>query len=304
MSLKYRNSNYYFNQHPDLIGFRKGVPDDIRIAVFGSTYSLYAFQSLGKVADASSFNFSLNAESLELDYQLLQQYSSHIHPGAIVIFCLAPCVCYWRYSMGSHYNAYVLLEKKNNPFFNYQEYIKSKFPLDNPIQYLKDRVHFILDDERILNLDEHFPFSVSYEQAIRNMKSQAEGWIKLFHLKDLRSSNHDKRNLNNLDYNTKVLTKMVNLCLSKGFSPVFVKIPFAQTLNYYFGKDFLDNGLSKMETDSTREEKIAMYDYRVNAEFQNNISLYCDGGFRLNKEGSRIFCKMLMSHLIEDGLLK
>lgn len=294
---RYKKTNWFLNQHIELENYSKVPSKPIDLAVFGSTYALYSFQSLQKLVGEHSLNFSLNAESLELDSLLLQRYIGNIKEGGTVFFVLAPCVCYYRYYQSNPYNAYFLLNKKDLPNYNWIKNFKFNHPLIFNGKIIKNIFHVLVDNPRLKSLDEFFPVTMTQENSIKNMRSMAEGWKRLFHLKDLKEETHDSTNLANLDFNANVLANMLNTCRKYNITPYFVIPPFSKELNQYFGKDFLECGLYKMLKLADPKGEITVLDYREEEYFQDNISLYADGGFRLNEEGSRIFCKKIIRNL-------
>ena len=83
----YKRTNFYKNQFLTAYDFMNEIPYNLKLAVFGSTYTKFAFNSMKKLR-LNAMNFSLDAECLECDKELLDQYGKHISPGAVVIFSL------------------------------------------------------------------------------------------------------------------------------------------------------------------------------------------------------------------------
>ena len=294
----YKRTKYFRNQHLDLESYRKGVPSEIDIAVFGSTYSLYGFQALHKFYGDRCFNFSLNAESIAQDALLFRQYKKHFSIGGIVIFTLAPCVCYYAYEQSPQYNSYFLLARREIPNFVFWESLKFKYPLLENLKQLFYSFKYSLSSQNgIQTLDDCFPQSVSQQVAADNMRVMAEGWINLFHLKNLKDKNENEENEKNLYENVVHLREMINDCLSHHIQPVIVIPPFSATLNQFFGEAFLKHGMYRLIQKAVGEENVLIFNYLEDVDFQENSSLFTDGGFRLNQAGSTLLCKKVIREL-------
>ena len=150
-----------------------------------------------------------------------------------------------------------------------------------------------------MSLDALFPPSVSEEVAKMNMKGMAEGWMHLFRLPNLREKNQDALNERALKENATDLKSMIDDCIQHEIVPVIVITPFAKELTNYFGKAFLDNGMYKLIQDAVGTHQVRVLDYLCDADFQDNRSLFADGGFRLNNAGSSLLCKKVMKELLE-----
>ena len=297
----YKQTDYFKWQHLELESYKQGVPEQLDCGGFGSTYALYAFQAMPQYhSNNRFFNFSLNAESIEQDYLLFNKYKSHFNKGAFVLFTLAPCVCYYTYEASPQYNSYFLLSHKELPNFKLSRFIRFKFPLLYDFKQIFRSLKFLLNDQKQeLGLDALFPQSVSEEVAKKNMRGMAEGWMHLFCLDNLKEKNQDVMNERALKANTNYLKAMINDCVQHGFIPVIVITPFAKELIHYFGKPFLDHGMYQLIRDAIGKHHVRLLDYLCDADYQDNRSLFVDGGFRLNYAGSSLLCKKIMNALLE-----
>ena len=296
----YKRTDYFKWQHLELGSYKQGVPKQLDCGVFGSTYALYAFQAMPQYhSNNRFFNFSLNAESIEQDYLLFNKYKTHFNKRAFVLFTLAPCVCYYTYKASPQYNSYFLLSHKEIPNFKLSRYLSYRLPLLSDFKQIFRSLKFLLSEQE-MSLDALFPPSVSEEVAKMNMKGMAEGWMHLFRLPNLREKNQDALNERALKENTNDLKVMIDDCIQHEIVPVIVITPFAKELTHYFGKDFLDNGMYKLIQDAVGTHQVRVLDYLYDADYQNNRSLFADGGFRLNNAGSSLLCKKVMKELLEN----
>lgn len=298
----YKQTDYFKWQHLELESYKQGVPEQLDCGVFGSTYALYAFQAMPQYhLNNRFFNFSLNAESIEQDYLLFNKYKSHFNKGAFILFTLAPCVCYYTYEESPQYNSYFLLSHKEIPNFKLSRFIRFRFPLLSDFKQIFRSLKFLLNGQKQeLSLDALFPQSVSEEVAKMNMKGMAEGWMHLFRLANLKEKNRDVMNEKALKANTSYLKAMIDDCVQHEIVPVIVITPLAKELTNYFGKAFLDNGMYKLIQDAVGTHQVHLLDYLYDVDFQDNRSLFADGGFRLNNAGSSLLCKKIMKELLKD----
>jgi len=294
----YKRTDYFKWQHLELESYKQGVPKQLDCGVFGSTYALYAFQAMPQYhSNNRFFNFSLNAESIEQDYLLFNKYKTHFNKRAFVLFTLAPCVCYYTYKASPQYNSYFLLSHKEIPNFKLSRYLSYRLPLLSDFKQIFRSLKFLLSEQE-MSLDALFPPSVSEEVAKMNMKGLAEGWMHLFRLPNLREKNQDALNERALKENTNDLKSMIDDCIQHEIVPVIVITPFAKELTNYFGKAFLDNGMYKLIQEAVGTHQVRVLDYLYDADYQNNRSLFADGGFRLNNAGSSLLCKKVMKELL------
>ena len=296
----YKQTDYFKWQHLELESYKQGVPERLDCGGFGSTYALYAFQAMPQYhSNNRFFNFSLNAESIEQDYLLFNKYKTHFNKRAFVLFTLAPCVCYYTYKASPQYNSYFLLSHKEIPNFKLSRYLSYRLPLLSDFKQIFRSLKFLLSEQE-MSLDALFPPSVSEEVAKMNMKGLAEGWMHLFRLPNLREKNQDALNERALKENTNDLKSMIDDCIQHEIVPVIVITPFAKELTNYFGKAFLDNGMYKLIQEAVGTHQVRVLDYLYDADYQNNRSLFADGGFRLNNAGSSLLCKKVMKELLEN----
>ena len=296
----YKRTDYFKWQHLELGRYKQGVPKQLDCGVFGSTYALYAFQAMPQYhSNNHFFNFSLNAESIKQDYLLFNKYKTHFNKRAFVLFTLAPCVCYYTYKASPQYNSYFLLSHKEIPNFKLSRYLSYRLPLLSDFKQIFSSLKFLLSEQE-MSLDALFPPSVSEEVAKMNMKGLAEGWMHLFRLPNLREKNQDALNERALKENANDLKVMIDDCIQHEMIPVIVITPFAKELTNYFGKAFLDNGMYKLIQDAVGTHQVRVLDYLYDVDYQNNRSLFADGGFRLNNAGSSLLCKKVMKELLEN----
>ncbi len=299
----YKRTNAYKNQLVTVKGYLDGVPDNLKLACFGSTYAKFAFNALDEL-NVQSFNFSLDAECLQCDRKLLEQYAKKFSPGCVVVFGLAACIACCKEEevvVFKPWNYFKVLDKKRLPkrlsrSFKYR--LGYHFPL---LQNMRQAVRIFFDIPPITDVVENFPSYCSITQARDNMKGMAEGWIKLFHLYDLKKNNLSEENLKRISTNALTLTEMVKYSRNMDCNPVIVIIPSSAELNKHFSDQFVESTLLKMVNDVQKATGVCVFDYRKDEAFQHDPSLFVDGGFRMSKYGSVKFVRQLIRDLNKKG---
>ena len=295
----YMSSVAYKNTNVAISKFKEKIPDHLQFVNFGSTYAMYAFNGYNDLK-LNAFNFSIDAQSLEMDDRLLRKYASHIAPGATVVISLAACVTYYRYSMvADKAKYYEFLGKDDIPDYSIVKFIKSRYPITP--RRIKSMAASMVKVQRTKSLYSEYASPLPMEAMKKNMKGMVDGWIKLFHLKDLKRKDDNPVNEANKSFNTKMLRLMFEYCLTKGWKPVVVIPPFSDLLNAYFGDEFVSSSLGDMINNAIGDFDISLIDYRKHPSFQEDYASFLDGGFRLNKNGSIKFIKMVLHDLNGKG---
>jgi hypothetical protein len=73
-------------------------------------------------------------------------------------------------------------------------------------------------------------------------------------------------------------------------------------LNKYFSHEFTEQLIDRSVNKVIENRNVPFLNYQWNSEFQNNYSLFTDGGFRLNEVGSEIFGRKVFHDLKGYGI--
>lgn len=207
---------------------------------------------------------------------------------------------YYRYSMVSNKTRYYeFFDKKDIPNYSLSCAIRHYFPLS--FGHMKAMIGAIIRHHEVKDIYSGYPSVLSREAMELNMRGMANGWIRMFHLTDLKQRDSNVDNEHNKDFNTNLLRSMFEFCLSKGWKPVVVITPFSDILNKYFGDEFITTTLGDMVNKATEGLHVDVLDYRVHPAFQQDYSSFLDGGFRLTKKGSIKFVKLVLNDLNMKG---
>lgn len=299
----YKRTNAYKNQFVTIRRYLDGVPDNLKIACFGSTYAKFAFNALDEL-NIQGFNFSLDAECLQCDRKLLEQYAGKLSSGCIVIFGLAACIacCKEEETVTLCYkNYFKVLDSKRLPK-TLSRSIKYRLGSCLPLMHnLKQGVRIFFDVPLINDVVEKYPIYCPNAQARENMNHMAQGWMKLFNLPDLKQTNLSEENNKRISTNASTLKEMIEYSRKMGWNPVIVIVPSSAELNKHFSDQFIEATLMKMVNKVQKTTGVCVFDYRKDGVFQRDPSLFVDGGFRMSKYGSIMFIRQLIRDLNKKG---
>lgn len=297
----YKRTEVYKNLNITRRRFLDGVPANLKIVNFGSNYMMYACNNY-KELELKGFNFSMPAQSLEIDESLLYQYSDFFSKDCIVVLGLAACVPFYGYSFCSDPEKYYdIIKKKYLPVFSLKIWLKSAFVIS--LKKLRVMVKAMLKPVGTIREITYSQRQINDKEKIKAlMKNYAKGWEQMFHLKNLKDTNFESCHLDKLDESTKILKRMFSFCKEKGFIPVVVLPPFGEELNKYYSEKFISESLKKCIKNT--EINVPIFDYRVNQNFQRHPELFLDGAFSLNKHGSLKWMKMFLKDLKKEGVIQ
>ena len=300
LNILYRHSESYRNRNVTKRRFFDGVPNNLKVVNFGSNYMMYAFDNYREL-NISGFNFSMPAQSLEIDEALLHQYSSHFSKGCIVIFGVAACVPFYGFSYCNDPEKYYdIIKSRYLPSWNLKYTLKAFFPLRlKQWRLVKGLIYKEGPITDISAFTKQIEDDASCKKAMNNY---ALGWQNMFHFKSLKQTDFDKDQLESLNKNTIVLKRMFSFCKEKGFIPVVLIPPFGKELNQYYSEDFISASLKKCLKQAGQD--VPVFDYRTHSSFQEHPNLFFDGAFSLNKRGSLKMMKLFFEELKNNNIIK
>lgn len=295
----YKQTNDFKRKNFSFFRF-KTVPKKLKMVNFGTTNALFAFNSY-KELGLRGYNFSMQTESFEGDSLLLKHFTPNIAHDAIVCFTLAPCVGFYRNKMLPHELDYYLITGQGVENTRIKYCINKLLPLF-PFK-IKRGLHIIKDSNPINDILDLESITIDEKNAMKRMADMIVAWKNLFNLSSLEQTELGEDNIRNLNDNLFLLKKMVLNSKEHLWQPIIVITPFSKYLNKYISNNFIDVSIGHMINEITKEMKVPIFDYRTDAEFQDNLSLFLDGGFRLSKKGSEIFMKKLCYDITSRGII-
>jgi len=293
----YKKSAAYKNEQIDIKDFLENRDKIGKIACTGSTYSKFAYGSMESLR-ISHRDFTLQAESLEMDYRILIENIGKISKDGIVFITVASC-CFLYDGNKDNPLYSLILTNRGNPYSS----IKGAFNLTLPVfVHPRKAGKLIRKADEYKNIYDSVPVVISEDHSKDTMKRYADGWIKMFSLKDLKTPKLSDANKNEIEKNCKHLEDMIELCLKNDLHPVIVVPPFSDRMNQYFSLDFTRTLVDVNVTRVIGNRNIPFLNYQWDDAFQKEYSLFVDGGFRLNKMGSEVFIRRLLRDLNSFGL--
>lgn len=294
---KAKATNAYNNLCIDIKTFRDGLPEKIQVVNMGSTYSKFAFSSLGDKY-LNYADFSLQSESLEMDTAILNHYIDRLEHGCVVVVVVAACLLLYRQT-GEDLLYYQILDNKEIPTYSIKKKIKVLFPI---LKRKRLIIKLIKDDSKWETIYDSQKVNLSEQEAIAYLDGLELAWEKLFHLQDLKSTDLSEENYDNINLNKNCLRQIVEKCKEKSLRPIIVVPPFSERLNERFSKEFTDKVVDSNLRQVSQELEVPYLNYQYDDYFQDKENLYIDKGFRLNYLGSTLFVERLCSDLRTIGI--
>lgn len=302
----YKKTNDYKNKFVTIRGYEDGVPMNIKVAAFGSTYGKYAFNTLAEMK-ISGFNFCLEAEPLQCDLKLMKKYANHLAPNCIVFINLAACVACCKeeelvvLNFRNYYKLFGFRNASNSLKYNIRYWLKYLFPIG--VKNVKKFGRILFDTPLVNDVADRHPVSVSDNEARKNMQNMANGWINMFHLKDLKAAELPDEIQRRVAENERTLNDIITYCFQKNWQPVVVIPPVSSELNKHFSETFNEKVLINIVSNCTKGKNVPVYNFFRSEAFQYNWALFCDGGFRLNRYGSKKFIRHLFREMNTKGII-
>lgn len=286
-----KSTNYYLNQNPYLEQYKEGMEEQLEVVNLGSTYARYAFGDYDNIRK-KCFNFAINHQGLEMDYNILKNYTKNIKKGSVVFIVLSVCIFLYKEKEGKDIY-YDILDKKNNPFFSFFYATKRKMPLLSNMKLIKK---IVKDDEEYINIYARGR-CIEQNQAKKNMNNLVNIWKKLFNISDFHNLVLDKEKIDIMSENVENVKNIIDWCEINDFCPIIVIPPVSRELISYFDEDGLQKILYSNISKITANRRVQVMDYLKEDSFYDDIYLFNDGGYCLSKRGSIQFLRKIFMKL-------
>ena len=290
----YKRTNHNKNFFENTEKFIVGVPKNLEIVCTGSSYAKFGIDF--EQTEYMGFNFGIFPQSLNYDYKLLQQYSTNMKSGCVVLITLAPLVFgFVDYENdSSNYKYYKFLKRK---YINNYRFKTKVTHIIFPLLATPRLAKYIFHDVPCIQYDE---FATSEEHSRDEAMIRMKGWCGQFQINDLKDYTVTDE-MNRIFYKTStILNNMIKFCLLKDFTPVIVIPPVSNSLYKMFSKEFLDVYL--YENIKRCNENITVLNYLGDNEL-SNYKNYSNSDF-MNKLGRGKFTEVLIRDLKAMNLLK
>ena len=272
----WKKTNYYYNLRILYKSFIQ-KKTNFKILNLGSTYAKYAFGTYEDL-HINGVNFAMNSQSLFCDKLVLEKYLKNVQKGGIVVIPVVVCL--------------MLFDNNDN-----QKLIKQIFKNHIPQKKRIKMYRKVVKDD-LYKLRDIYDGDPCYcLNCDSKLDSLEEIWLKLFGLNDLKEINLSENNIRTIKKNTVILEEIVETCLIHDLKPVIVTPPFSKALESRFSSEFKNVVLYKSINTIVEKYNVLFLDYQRNSELFEESGVYIDGGFCLNKRGSKLFLKKLMNDL-------
>lgn len=286
LSLAYRSS-WYDELFPECKKFWDHREFDLDVVNLGSTSGLNAFNYSGLAVRAA--NWAMPRNSLKGDLAILENYSSYLRKGAVVIIPLCPFS-----SLSGSYDCsedryYTILSPRSLSGFSRRRLERILAIKNSPLRYIPF-VEFIREIKRLI-----IPRSNARIAPI-NMEEDAQSWIdgwqKEFCVKDF-SYPLSLVNEDGVHDAVQILNRMIAFCKVHGFRPVLTIPPMHRSLAEKFTPQMQDVLLGSLEK---RINGVSIMNFMDNPEFSLDDSLFANS-FLLNKIGAEKFTRKLLRQI-------
>lgn len=289
----YINTNHYENSRID---FRKCTLENAHRAHFvnlGSTYSKFAFGTSSSL-DIRMLDLSMRSQGLDSDYKLLKSFIPHLISGSTVLIVIAPCLLLYRENSSSRQLKDALLANgllKSGLSTN----LGGQFPL---LQNWKKAKYILNDEPPLRDIYDTYKEPLSKKEKEAEINALFKTWEHLFNINDFKSNTLSNELGVSIGKNMETLSAIADCCRRAHLNCAIVSVPFSRNLNARFSDEFVNAAMVNPIRCFTEENAdIPFLDYRLHPDFQANESLFLDGGFRLNKRGSKLFLQHLSNDL-------
>ena len=296
ISFLYKKTNDYRNARIDIKTFDQKMSTKFGIVNLGSTYSKYAFGASSEL-NLKWGDFSLQAQSLEMDYRILKKYIDNIETDGVVLIVVAACLMLYK-EAGTNPLYYDILDKNENAEYSLKQKLISRFPL---IKNPKRAVAIFKDKAPYDNVYDNYPDVLNEEQSQAELLHLVNVWKQLFGLKDMKSVEVPLEIKKNIEHNQELLDQIIALCLEHNVRPVVVVPPFSERLNSFFSPEFKREIVEQKILECIGDRAIPFFNYQDDPYFQSRPELFTDGGFKLNERGSKIFIQKFLGDLAKQG---
>lgn len=288
----YRKTNHYYNNYCfEKKYFKIKDYNSITNIVTGTSNALAAVASFQK--NENYLILARRHQGLITDYYLLNSVVDKAGRGTNVLLFFSPSVLLFDEKIKTN------LERnlKSIPSIIVSPTaltrLKVRFPLVFDIRQIK---YILFDEKRKSDFYVNKTETISVSQAEKKAKLLTESWKKQFNINDFTMQEIYKNRQSIVDENKKYIISMIELCKEYELNPIIVSSPFSQKLLDILGEEFI-NYFNDLITDICKKESVTYLNYIKDEDFVQSYSLFSDGCFVLNKQGSYIFMRKITKQI-------
>jgi len=283
-----KQTNWYKNQFIDSQKFLKDIPHNLEICNLGSNPGKFAFEYDDTLLKGE--NWAIGPQSLSYDFRVLKNYFSYLQDGGTVLIAIAPLSSCLTDYKDDRTNAKYYPFLDTSLIINYATSLNLRY-LQFPILFAPKAVKFLIrdipSDTRFL-LSTNPMNSAEIEQDAINW---INGWKNQFSITDMSSKIVSEENQSAIEYNTNLLSEMIEFCTVRNLKPILVLPPVTKALRSKFPEIFLELYVYSFIRNSNTQH-IKVLDYFNDERFTDN-GLYFNSFF-LNSKGRRLFTNSVL----------
>ena len=286
-----RQTNWYKNQFLDSEKFHKEFPHDIEICNLGSNSGKFAFAYNDTIVKGE--NWAVGPQSFSYDFQVLKNYFSYLKDGGIVLITMCPLGSCLRDYPGEQVNIkyYPILD--SSLIVNYSHIINLRY-VHYPVLSTPMAIRFLIrdvpsDDRLLLSTN-----PMNSEEIEQDADNWINGWKNQFSIPDLNSEIVSKENQSAIEYNTKLLSDMIDFCIVRNLKPILVLPPVTKSLRSKFSEIFLELYVYSFIRNAN-SRNIKVLDYFDDIRFMDS-DLYFNSFF-MNSKGRKLFTNYVLKDI-------
>jgi len=286
-----KRTNWYKSHLSDGLKFRKDISCELDLCNLGSNSGKYAFnyEETGMKCE----NWAVGPQTLTYDFKVLKNYFSYLKDGATVLIPVCPfsaCIKDFDNEDVNH-KYYSFLHPRLILNFSYKTKVEVMRFVNSPFQHsLLMSVKRLIRDIPYVDTQK----SISDEHLLElDANSWMTSWTNQFLISNLDAPVSD-RNLECIQYNTRLLSEMILFCLERNLKPVVILPPVSKALSSKFTEFFRDNYIYSYIQEST-QGRVLFLNYFDDSRFSDS-DLYFNA-YYLNKKGSLLFTTQVLKDL-------
>ena len=266
------------------------VPQNIQLANVGSSHGDYSFD-YSNFPEYVAINMGIRMQLHKYSYYIIEQYIDCFAKGSILIIPISYFEII-KISEEPVYKYYTILDRNHFPDWNIKGYFFYKvFPLFSTEGVWK----------KFLMNKYNSPY-VAHENTFLTEEMVSKDSLIEYNLftKDIDMENEEE----GFHYNIDAISKIINLCLRNGITPVLVSTPQTDKLNMIYEQtDFFDTFYRFTDVLKEKYSELIYLDYSQKAEYSSDYSLFFDST-HLNSKGAKKFTAQIVHDLKDAGLLE
>lgn len=287
----YKKTNHYYNTCIfEKKYFETRDYNNITNIVTGTSNALAAAATFQKVGNY--LILARRSQGISTDLYLLNRCTDKVKAKTNVLLFFSPCVLLFEEGKKN-------LERNCNSFTTdiVQPSILTRLKSDFPLLFdLRKGRYILFDEKRRKTFYSEKTESISESQAESKAKFLSNAWKNQFNIKDFTMEEIQRNRQTVINENKRQLIKLMELCKDNEWNPVVVSIPFSKKLLDILGDEFL-SFFNEMIYNICQEKNVLYLNHLEDRDFIQSYSLFSDGCFVLNEQGSYIFMRKIIKQI-------